>query len=100
MSGTFCVKTCFALWPGMTIERKTHMKREDLTEKLLDIKREKGWSWKYICEKIGGYSEVLIVGAGLGQMKLTKPQAANAQDLFGLSKSDTAMLNHTPDGGL
>ncbi|HEX7924660.1 MAG TPA: cyanase, partial [Bradyrhizobium sp.] len=26
------------------------MKREDLTEKLLDIKREKGWSWKHICE--------------------------------------------------
>ena len=54
------------------------MKREDLTEKLLDIKREKGWSWKHICEKIGGYSEVLITGAILGQMKLTKPQAANA----------------------
>ena len=53
------------------------MKRSDLTEKLLDIKREKGWSWKHICEKIGGYSEVLIVGAILGQMKLTKPQAAN-----------------------
>ena len=29
------------------------MKREDLTEKLLDIKREKGWSWKQICQKIG-----------------------------------------------
>src|SRR6266700_3848179 len=56
------------------------MKRSDLTEKLLDIKREKGWSWKHICEKIGGYSEVLIVGAILGQMKLTKPQAANAAD--------------------
>ena len=42
------------------------MKREDLTEKLLDIKRENAWTWKYICEKIGGYSEVLprtIVGA-------------------------------------
>ena len=25
------------------------MKRADLTEKLLDIKREKGWTWKYIC---------------------------------------------------
>jgi hypothetical protein len=25
-----------------------------------------------------GYSEVLIVGAIMGQMKLTKPQAANA----------------------
>src|SRR5258705_10198484 len=75
------------------------MKRSDLTEKLLDIKREKGWSWKFICEKIGGYSEVLIVGAILGQMKLTKPQAANAGELFGLSKSETAMLNEVPMRG-
>jgi len=75
------------------------MKREDLTEKLLDIKREKGWSWKHICEKIGGYSEVLIVGAILGQMKLTKPQAANAAELFGLTKSETAMLNEVPMRG-
>ncbi|MEI9923731.1 MAG: cyanase [Bradyrhizobium sp.] len=75
------------------------MKRTDLTEKLLDIKREKGWSWKHICTQIGGYSEVLIVGAILGQMKLTKPQAANAQELFGLSKSETAMLNEVPMRG-
>jgi cyanate lyase len=75
------------------------MKREDLTEKLLDIKREKGWSWKYICEKIGGYSEVLITGAILGQMKLTKPQAANAGELFGLSKAEVAMLNEVPMRG-
>ena len=69
---------------GHDEERETAMKRSDLTEKLLDIKREKGWSWKHICEKIGGYSEVLIVGAIMGQMKLTKPQAANAGELFGL----------------
>ena len=75
------------------------MKRSDLTEKLLDIKREKDWSWKYICEKIGGYPEVLITGAILGQMKLTKPQAANAGELFGLSKSETAMLNEVPMRG-
>ena len=75
------------------------MKRSDLTEKLLDIKREKGWSWKHICEQIGGYSEVLIVGAILGQMKLTKPQAANAAELFGLSKAETAMINETPMRG-
>ena len=62
------------------------MKRSDLTEKLLDIKREKGWSWKHICEQIGGYSEVLIVGAILGQMKLTKPQAANAAELLRVEK--------------
>src|SRR3954454_24183104 len=76
------------------------MKRSDLTEKLLDIKRENGWSWKHICEMIGGYSEVLIVGAILGQMKLTKPQAANAGELFGLSKSEIAMLNETPMRGM
>src|SRR5947199_302776 len=75
------------------------MKRSDLTEKLLDIKRDNGWSWKYICEKIGGFSDVLIVGAILGQMKLTKPQAANAAELFGLSKSEAAMLNETPMRG-
>ena len=85
---------------NMTMQQgRRHMKRSDLTEKLLDIKREKGWSWKHICEKIGGYSEVLIVGAILGQMKLTKPQAANAGELFGLSKSETAMLNETPMRG-
>ena len=72
------------------------MKRSDLTEKLLDIKREKEWSWKHICEKIGGYSEVLIVGAILGQMKLTKPQAANAAELFGLTKSEAACRVEIP----
>ena len=75
------------------------MKREDLTEKLLDIKREKGWSWKHIHQSIGGYSPVLLVGALLGQMKLTKPQAANAGELFGLSKSEVAMLNEVPMRG-
>ena len=75
------------------------MTRADLTEKLLDIKREKGWTWKYICGQIGGYSDVLIVGAVLGQMKLTKPQAAKAADLFGLSKSEQALLNEVPNRG-
>jgi cyanate lyase len=75
------------------------MTRADLTEKILDIKREKGWSWKYIHEKIGGTSPVLLVGALLGQMKLTKPQAANAADLFGLSKAEAAMLNEVPMRG-
>src|SRR4029453_1846115 len=67
--------------------RETSMTRADLTEKILDIKREKEWSWKYIHEKIGGTSPVLLVGALLGHMKLTKPQAANAAELFGLSKA-------------
>jgi cyanate lyase len=75
------------------------MKRADLTEKLLDIKREKEWKWSYICEQIGGYSPVLITGALLGQMKLTRPQAAKAAELFGLSKTEEAMLNEVPTRG-
>ena len=75
------------------------MNRADLTEKLLDIKREKGWTWKYICEQIGGMSPMLITGALLGQMKLVKPQAAKAAELFGLSKSEEAMLNEVPTRG-
>ena len=76
------------------------MKRADLTEKILDIKREKGWSWKHICDQIGGMSPVMITGALLGNHKLTKPQAANAATLFGLSKAEAAMLNEVPMRGV
>ena len=69
------------------------MNRAGLTEKILDIKRENGWTWKYICDEIGGMSPVMIVGALLGNHKLTKPQVGKAGDLFGLTKSETAMLN-------
>ena len=73
------------------------MKREQLTEKLLDIKRENGWTWKHICEQIGGMSPVMITGALLGNHKLTKPQATAAAKLFGLSKTEQAMLNEVPN---
>ncbi len=59
------------------------MTRAGLTEKLLDIKRDKGWTWAYICSEIGGMSPVLVVGALLGQMKLVKPLAKKAAALFG-----------------
>ncbi|MGB6800363.1 MAG: cyanase [Xanthobacteraceae bacterium] len=75
------------------------MKRSDLTEKLLDIKRAKGWTWKHICGEIGGMSPVLITGAVLGQMKMTKPQAAKAAEMFGLTKSEEALLNEVPSRG-
>src|SRR6516165_2930603 len=75
------------------------MTRAGLTEKLLDIKREKGWTWKYICEQIGGMSPVMITGAVLGQQKMTKPMAAAAAKLFGLTKSEQALLNEVPMRG-
>jgi cyanate lyase len=75
------------------------MNRAELTEKILDIKREKGWTWKHICDHIGGMSPMLVTGALLGQMKLTKPQAARAAELFGLGKAEQAMLNEVPTRG-
>jgi len=75
------------------------MKREDLVEKMLDIKREKGWTWKYICGEIGGMSPVMITGGVLGQQKMTKPMAAAAAKLFGLSKTEEALLNEVPYRG-
>jgi cyanate lyase len=81
------------------LQPEAGMKRSELTEKILDIKREKGWTWKYICAEIGGMSPMLITGALLGQMKLVKPQAAKAAELFGLSKSEEAMLNEVPMRG-
>ena len=75
------------------------MNRADLTEKLLDIKREKGWTWKHITDEIGGLSPVLVVGALLGQMKLPKPLAEKAASLFGLSEPEKRMLNEIPTRG-
>ena len=75
------------------------MKRADLTEKILDIKREKGWTWKHITDEIGGMSPTLIVGALLGQMKLIKPLATKAARLFELTSAEEAMLNEVPYRG-
>jgi len=75
------------------------MTRAELTEKILGIKRDKGWTWKYICGEIGGMSPMLVTGALLGQMKLTKPQVAKAAELFGLSNGEQALHKETPYRG-
>jgi cyanate lyase len=75
------------------------MKREALTEKLLDIKREKDWTWKHITDEIGGMSPVLVVGALMGQMRLPKAVAGKAAALFGLSDIEQRMLGEVPMRG-
>jgi cyanate lyase len=75
------------------------MKREQLTEKILDIKREKGLTWKQIADAIGGMSPVLVVGALLGQHKLVKPLAAKAAQFLGLSEMEERMLTEIPYRG-
>jgi cyanate lyase len=83
----------------VAIVKEHRMKRADLTEKILDIKREKGWTWKHVTDEIGGMSPILVVGALLGQMKLVKPLAKAAAELFGLSESEERMLNEVPYRG-
>jgi len=75
------------------------MKREELTEKILDLKRERDWTWKHITDHIGGMSPILVVGALLGQMKLPKPLAEKAGALFGLSPVEQRMLSEVPTRG-
>ena len=75
------------------------MRREQLTEKILDIKRDQGWTWKHVTDEIGGVSPLLVVGALLGQMKLVKPLARKAAALFGLSPAEERMLNEVPHRG-
>ncbi len=75
------------------------MTRDQLTEKILDIKRRNGWTWKHITTEIGGMAPSLVVGALLGQMKLVKPLAKKAADLFGLSAEEQSMLNEVPYRG-
>ena len=75
------------------------MKRAELTEKIIEIKRANGWSWTHIAKEIGGVSPVLVVGALLGQHRLVKPLAKSAAALLGLSPIEEAMLNEVPMRG-
>lgn len=73
--------------------------RAELTEKILCIKREKDLKWKDITDHIGGMSPVIVVGALLGQMKLVKPLAKKAAELFGLTANEEKLLNEVPYRG-
>jgi cyanate lyase len=75
------------------------MKRHDLVEKIFDIKREKNLTWKAIAEEIGGYSQLYIMTALMGQMRLPKPQAEKAAALFGLNAEEEKMLGEVPYRG-
>ena len=72
------------------------MKRIELVEKIFDVKREKNLTWKAIAEEIGGYSQLYIMTALMGQMRLPAPQAAKAAALFGLTENEQKMLGEVP----
>lgn len=75
------------------------MTREQLTERILDIKREKELTWRQIVDAVGDLSDILIVGALLGQMRLPEALAARAAAFLGLTKPEERMLTEVPTRG-
>jgi len=79
--------------------RETTMKRDEVTEKILTAKRLKGLTWEEIASKIGGASKIIVTAACMGQMKMTKEQAAKAAELFSLGQEETLLLQEVPHRG-
>src|ERR1700704_1557831 len=75
------------------------MKRADVTEKILSAKRVKQLTWDEIAKKVGGASKIVVTAACMGQMKMTKEQAAAAAELFGLGQEETLLLQEVPYRG-
>jgi cyanate lyase len=78
--------------------QETTMTRDELTCKILAIKRSKGLGWKAIVEEIGG-GAVYVTAALLGQMKLRPDQASRATQLFGLNAEEERLLQEIPYRG-
>ena len=72
------------------------MTRDELTRKILALKRAKELTWKAIVAEIGGGSAVYVTAALLGQMKLRREQAERAAKLFGLDGTERNLLQEIP----
>jgi cyanate lyase len=75
------------------------MTREELTHKILSIKRAKDLTWKTIVAEIDGGSAVYLTAALMGQMKLRPRQAERAARLFGLDDDEQRLLQEIPYRG-
>jgi cyanate lyase len=75
------------------------MSRDELTRKILSIKRSKGLSWKTIIAEIGGGTAVYLTAALMGQMKLRPEQAERAARLFELDDDEQRLLQEIPYRG-
>ena len=75
------------------------MTRDELTRKILSIKRAKRLSWKTIIAEIGGGSAVYLTAALMGQMTLRPEQAERAASLFELGEDEKLLLQEIPHRG-
>src|SRR5260370_9424715 len=75
------------------------MTRDELTRKILSIKRAKSLSWKTIVAEVGGGSPVYLTAALMGQMKLRPEQAERPAKLFELGEDEKLLLQEIPYRG-
>jgi cyanate lyase len=75
------------------------MTRDELTRKILAIKRAKGLTWKTIVAEIGGGTAVYLTAALMGQMKLRPEQAGRAAKLLDLDAEEQNLLQEIPYRG-
>jgi cyanate lyase len=75
------------------------MTRDELTRKILAVKRAKGLTWKTIAAGIGGGTAVYLTAALMGQMKLGPEQAGRAAKLLSLDAEEQSLLQEIPYRG-
>ncbi|ALL13134.1 cyanase [Caulobacter henricii] len=76
------------------------MTRDGLTEKILDIKRQRDLKWSDICAHALPLSPVLTVGALLGQMRLGPDAAVKVGTFLALTSDEIKMLGEVPNRGM
>jgi cyanate lyase len=74
------------------------MGRSDVTNKILEAKVSKGLKWSHVAAQVG-LSKEWVTAACLGQMTLSRAQAAVIGELFGLSEADREWLTAVPYKG-
>jgi cyanate lyase len=74
------------------------MSRIDVTEKIIATKVSKGLRWADVAQRVG-VSKEWVTAACLGQMTLTRDQAATVGQIFGLTEEETKWLSVVPYKG-
>jgi cyanate lyase len=74
------------------------MTREDVTDLIYSTKVQKGIKWADVAKKVG-QSKEWVTAACLGQMTLTKDQAAKVGKIFGLPPEAVTLLQVVPYKG-
>ncbi len=74
------------------------MTRSEVTERIIEAKRQKGLSFKALAEKVGR-SEVWTTAALLGQMGMGEAEARAAAQALGWDAEAQALLRESPTKG-